>query len=104
MDRSSNRQCYFRTIKKSKIIVLIPIAFVSEHSETLVELDIEYKKLAMKNGCKKYIRIPAVTCHKDFINSLKTSILKASNGSRFTSSINCSKNLKKCPRIPRYLI
>ena len=85
--------------KKKKIIVLIPIAFVSEHSETLVELDIEYKKLAMGNGCKKYIRIPAVTCHKDFINSLKISILKASNGSRFTSSINCSKSFKKCPRV-----
>ncbi len=85
--------------KKSKIIVLVPIAFVSEHSETLVELDIEYKKLAIKNGCKEYIRIPAITCHKDFINSLKTSILKAGNGSRFTSSINCSKNFKKCPRI-----
>ena len=64
-----------------------------------MELDIEYRKLAMENGCKKYIRIPAVTCHKDFINSLKTSILKASSGSRFTSSINCSKNLKKCPRV-----
>jgi len=85
--------------KKKKIIVLIPIAFVSEHSETLVELDIEYKKFAEKNGCKKYIRIPAVTCHKDFINSLKTSILKAGIGARFTSSINCSKNFKKCPRI-----
>ena len=84
--------------KKKKRIVLIPIAFVSEHSETLVELDIEYKKLAMENGCKKYIRIPAVTCQKDFINSLKTSILKASNGSRFTSSIHCSKSFKKCPR------
>ena len=85
--------------KKNKIIVLVPIAFVSEHSETLVELDIEYKKLAMKNGCKEYIRVPAITCHKDFINSLKTSILKAGNKSRFTSSINCSKNFKKCPRI-----
>ena len=85
--------------KKNKIIVLIPIAFVSEHSETLVELDIEYKKLAMGNGCKKYIRIPAVTCHANFIDSLKTSILQASNGPRFTSSINCSKSFKKCPRI-----
>ena len=85
--------------KKGKIIILIPIAFVSEHSETLVELDIEYKKLATKNGCKKYIRIKAVACQKDFINSLKENILKASSGSRFTSSVNCSKNFKKCPRI-----
>ena len=64
-----------------------------------MELDIEYNKLAMDNGCKKYIRIPAVTCHKDFINSLKIMILKAGNGSRFTSSINCSKSFKKCPRV-----
>ena len=84
--------------KKNMRIVLVPIAFVSEHSETLVELDIEYKKLATENGCKEYIRIPAVTCQKDFIQSLKTSILKASNGPRITSSINCPGNLKKCPR------
>ena len=35
--------------KLGKKIVLVPIAFVSEHSETLVELDIEYKELADKN-------------------------------------------------------
>ena len=37
--------------KLNKHIVIVPIAFVSEHSETLVELDIEYKKLAKENGC-----------------------------------------------------
>ena len=42
--------------KIGKHIVLVPIAFVSEHSETLVELDIEYKELAEKNGCKNYSR------------------------------------------------
>ena len=57
--------------KLGKYIVLVPVAFVSEHSETLVELDIEYKKLAQENGCKEYIRIPALTCHSDLINSLK---------------------------------
>ena len=36
--------------KKNKIIMVVPVAFVSEHSETLVELDIEYKKLASENG------------------------------------------------------
>ena len=34
--------------KESKGIIIVPVAFVSEHSETLVELDIEYKKLAEK--------------------------------------------------------
>ena len=46
--------------KLGKHIVLVPIAFVSEHSETLVELDIEYKELADKNGCIEYSRIPAL--------------------------------------------
>ena len=53
--------------KQKKIIVVVPIAFVSEHSETLVELDIEYKKLAEENGCKKFIRIPALGTKEEFI-------------------------------------
>ncbi len=85
--------------KKNKIIVVVPVAFVSEHSETLVELDIEYKKLAKENGCKDYIRVPAVTANRDFINSLKSSILEAGNGNQFTSSIKCPKKHKKCPRL-----
>jgi protoporphyrin/coproporphyrin ferrochelatase len=85
--------------QKNKIIVVVPVAFVSEHSETLVELDIEYKKLATENGCKDYLRVPAVTANQDFINSLKSSILQASSGERFTSSIKCIEKYKKCPRI-----
>ena len=85
--------------QKNKIIVVVPVAFVSEHSETLVELDIEYKKLAIENGSKDYLRVPAVTANQDFINSLKSSILEASSGDRFTSSVQCSENFKKCPRL-----
>jgi len=85
--------------KKAKIIIVVPVAFVSEHSETLVELDIEYKKLAEENGSKEYIRVPAVTVNQDFINSLKSSILRASIGAKFTSSIKCLAKFKKCPRL-----
>jgi ferrochelatase len=85
--------------KKNKIIVVVPVAFVSEHSETLVELDIEYKKLAEENGSKQYVRVPAVTVNQNFINSLKSSILQASTGKKFTSSITCPDKFKKCPRL-----
>ena len=85
--------------KKKKIIIVVPVAFVSEHSETLVELDIEYKKLAEQNGSKEYIRVPAVTVNQDFINSLKSSILSASSGDLFTSSVRCLTKFKKCPRL-----
>jgi ferrochelatase len=85
--------------KKKKVIIVVPVAFVSEHSETLVELDIEYKKLAEQNGSKEYIRVPAVTVNQDFINSLKSSILSASSGDLFTSSVRCLTKFKKCPRL-----
>ena len=85
--------------RKKKIIIVVPVAFVSEHSETLVELDIEYKKLATENGSIDYIRVPAVTVNKQFISSLKSSILLASNGGDYTSSIICLKKFKKCPRL-----
>ena len=51
-------------------LVVAPIAFVSEHSETLVELDIEYRELAQKSGVPAYDRAPAVGCHPAFIAAL----------------------------------
>ena len=52
-------------------VILVPIAFVSEHSETLVELDIEYKELAHEVGVPEYYRIPALTTHPYFIEGLR---------------------------------
>jgi ferrochelatase len=48
----------------------VPIAFVSEHSETLVELDIEYGHLAAKSGVPAYIRVPTVDVADAFIEGL----------------------------------
>lgn len=51
-------------------VVVVPIAFVSEHSETLVELDIEYRHRAEGLGIPAYVRVPAVGHHPDFIAGL----------------------------------
>lgn len=51
-------------------VVVVPIAFVSEHSETLVELDIEYRHRAERNGVPRYVRVPAVATHARFIAGL----------------------------------
>jgi ferrochelatase len=51
-------------------VVLVPISFVSEHLETLVELDIEYADLANELGLPFYHRIPTVSCHPRFIEGL----------------------------------
>jgi ferrochelatase len=51
-------------------VVIYPLAFVSEHSETLVELDIDYRHLAEKVGIPTYIRVPTVGTHPLFIQGL----------------------------------
>ena len=53
-------------------IVVVPLSFVSEHSETLVELDIQYKELAEDNDASFYKRVPTVGCHPIFIKGLAT--------------------------------
>ena len=66
----STEEIIIENSKLGKHIVLVPIAFVSEHSETLVELDIEYKELADKNGCKNYSRVPALGTNENFIEAM----------------------------------
>ena len=87
--------------KIGKHIVLVPIAFVSEHSETLVELDIEYKKLAKDNGCKQYTRIPALGTNELFIKSMSELIIKKDeykfNDYLYPPKIQCPNQFKKCP-------
>ncbi|MBA1339994.1 MAG: ferrochelatase [Pelagibacterales bacterium] len=87
--------------KIGKHIVLVPIAFVSEHSETLVELDIEYKKLAKDNGCKQYTRVPALGINSDFINAMSELIIKKEDHKYsehlYPPKIKCPPHLKKCP-------
>ena len=39
-------------------VLVVPIAFVSDHSETLVELDIDYRALAERLGVPGYFRVP----------------------------------------------
>jgi len=79
----------------------VPIAFVSEHSETLVELDIKYEKLAKKNGCENYTRIEALGINEDFIDCLSDLILYKEDH-KFTDSLHspqnkCPSNYIKCP-------
>ena len=87
--------------KLGKHIVLVPIAFVSEHSETLVELDIEYKELADKNGCKNYLRVPALGTNTNYIKAMSDLIINKKeydfNGRLFPPKIQCPNEFKKCP-------
>ncbi len=71
-------------------VVLVPVAFVSEHCETLVELDIEYKKI-MPN--QYYYRIPTLGVDKFFINCLLEICLNANNNKCWQEHKMCWKIL-----------
>ena len=57
--------------------VVAPIAFVSEHVETLVELDIEYGELARGLGVAPYLRVPAVGHRPAFVEGLADAVIDA---------------------------
>lgn len=58
-------------------VIVTPVAFVSEHIETLVELDIEYAELAHGLGVAPYLRTPAVGIAAPFIQTLADAVLEA---------------------------
>lgn len=51
-------------------LVVVPISFVSEHIETLEEIDIEYRELAEEAGIHNFHRVPALNTHPLFIQAL----------------------------------
>ena len=61
-------------------VVVCPIAFVSEHSETLVELDVEYRGLATQMGVPRYVRTPTVGSDPGFIDGLARLVRDARAG------------------------
>ncbi len=82
-------------------VVLFPIAFVSEHSETLVELDIEYRGLAERSGVPAYRRIPTVGTAGPFIAGLANLVRRSLRGGRTLCSQDgarlCPGDLGRCP-------
>lgn len=90
-------------------LVVVPIAFVSEHSETLVELDIEYRELALRLGVPHFGRVAALGINGTFIASLADLVRRsladapaardsmcAGEGDRI-----CPAHLKGCPLAAR---
>ena len=85
---------------EGKGVAIAPIAFVSEHSETLVELDLEYAHLALQSGVKDYLRVPTVSAHPAFIESLAQLVRRANAGEGILSGSGariCPKRFAACP-------
>lgn len=54
----------------SKNILVVPLSFVSDHIETLHEIDIEYSKKAWELGIAKFARVPSLNSSPLFIDCL----------------------------------
>lgn len=88
-----------RAGREGKGLIVAPIAFVSEHSETLVELDIEYGRLAREAGVADYIRVPAVGAHAAFIEGLAALVDRAALGEAVVTcgpGRICPKDFARC--------
>ena len=58
-------------------VLAIPISFVSDHIETLQEIDILYRKLASDSGIKEFQRVAALNLYPKFIDALASIVLNA---------------------------
>ncbi|XP_021731865.1 ferrochelatase-2, chloroplastic-like [Chenopodium quinoa] len=63
--------------KGVKSLLAVPISFVSEHIETLEEIDVEYKELALESGIENWGRVPALGCEPTFISDLADAVIES---------------------------
>ncbi|MEC4986949.1 MAG: ferrochelatase [Oscillatoria sp. PMC 1068.18] len=77
-------------------LLVVPISFVSEHIETLQEIDIEYREIAEEAGIHNFQRVPALNTHPIFIKSLVNLVENALEApSRTFSEVNLMKKKVK---------
>jgi ferrochelatase len=84
---------------EGKGVLISPIAFVSEHVETLVELDHEYAQLAQSVGCEPYLRAPTPSVRPGFIAELTAAVqgaLGRSKGAAPNGAWACPASFSKC--------
>ncbi len=83
-----------------KELLVVPISFVSEHIETLQEIDIEYREIAEEAGIENFQRVPALNTHPIFINSLAQLVVNSLENPpvTFEAIIHPKKNMKMYPQ------
>ena len=79
-------------------VLVTPIAFVSEHVETLIELDRDYARIAEAEGCPVYLRAPAISVQSDFIAGLAGAVERAlGRHGLCPDGKACDSDWSKCP-------
>jgi len=84
----------------TKNLLVVPISFVSEHIETLQEIDLEYREVAEEAGITNFKRVPAPNTHPEFINALCNLTTEAleKNPLLFDQVTHPKKNMKMYPQ------
>jgi ferrochelatase len=83
-------------------VLIDPIAFVSEHIETLVELDRDYAEMAAEIGISTYLRAPTVGAEAVFIEGLADAVRGALARNGFCpDGLACPVGLARCGRSAR---
>lgn len=77
-------------------VVVVPIAFVSDHIETLVELDIENRHIAKQAGVRAYVRARVGNDDPKFINALAGLVRRAVAPGLCRGASACGAH-KECP-------
>ena len=86
--------------KGLKDLLVVPISFVSEHIETLQEIDMEYREVAEKAGITNFQRVPALNVHPGFIESLAHLVTESLDKTpiTFAEVTHPKKNMKMYPQ------
>ena len=81
-------------------LLVVPISFVSEHIETLQEIDLEYKEIAEEAGIKNFCRVPALNTHSGFIDALADLVVNSLDDRpcTFDEVTHPKKNMKMYPQ------
>ena len=82
-----------------KDLLVVPISFVSEHIETLQEIDLEYREVAEEVGITNFKRVPALNTDPTFIHALTDLTVSALEKTPlcFDEVIHPKKNMKMYP-------
>jgi ferrochelatase len=83
-----------------KELVVVPISFISEHIETLQEIDMEYREVALEAGIEQFRRVPALNTYPKFIHDLGDMVTEAlrSPAIEFAQVLRPGKQVKIYPQ------
>lgn len=83
-----------------KELLVVPISFVSEHIETLQEIDMEYRELAEEAGIHHFYRVPALNTHPIFVDDLAQMVVESLDqpSVKFEEVAHPTKKVKMYPQ------